>query len=329
MTGPPTALVLRALGLGDLLATVPALRTLRAVVPDHRIVLACPEAVGELVRVAGLVDEVLPSGELEPVAWTGPPPDLGIDLHGRGPPSHVLVQALTPRRLVVFGTPDLPGPVWRPDEHESYRWCRLLVEGLVEGRGARCNPDDRRLPSPPEEPPTADAVVVHAGAASGARRWPAERFAQVAAALSGEYRVVLTGSAAEREVALQVAASAGLDETAVLAGKTTLPALAALVAAARLVVCGDTGVAHLASAYGRPSVLLFGPTPPAWWGPPPGPHTVLWHGCTTGGVLAGDAAVGGRRVGDPHAAEPDPALLAITVGEVLAAVHERLSTAGA
>jgi ADP-heptose:LPS heptosyltransferase len=70
------------------------------------------------------------------------------------------------------------------------------------------------------------------------------------------------------------------------------------------VLAGDTGVGHLATALGRPSVLLFGPTSPSRWGPPPdGRHVVLWKGST----------------GDPHADEPDPGLLRITVDEVLEA----------
>ena len=44
--------------------------------------------------------------------------------------------------------------------------------------------------------------------------------------------------------------------------------LAALVAHARLVLAPDTGVAHLATAYGTPSVVLFGPVPARHWGPP-------------------------------------------------------------
>lgn len=299
----PRVLVLRQLGLGDLLATVPALRALRAALSDSWVVLACPAAVGALMLEAGLVDEVPATGELEPVAWTGPPPDVGVDLHGCGPASHVLVQALRPRRLVAFGTADpyVPGPPWRRDEHESHRWCRLVQTEL----GGPCEPDDRRLPPPAVPAPVRGAVVLHVGAASGSRRWPPDRFAAVAAALAADARVVLTGSVSERPLAEQVADAAGLPDTAVLAGRTTLRELAALVAAARLVICGDTGVAHLASAYERPSVLLFGPTPPTWWGPPPaGPHTVLWHGSGPG---------------DPHAAHPDPALLAITVPEVLAA----------
>ena len=118
--------------------------------------------------------------------------------------------------------------------------------------------------------------------------------------------MVVTGAPAERPLATEVAARAGLPPDAVLAGRTDLLGLAALVAGARLVVCGDTGVGHLATAYRTPSVLLFGPTPPAEWGPPDRPeHLVLWPGT-------------GR--GDPHGAGPDEALLAVRVSEVLAAV---------
>ena len=84
--------------------------------------------------------------------------------------------------------------------------------------------------------------------------------------------------------------------------------LLAVVAAARLVVCGDTGIGHVASNYRTPSVLLFGPVAPARWGPPADPvHRV---------VFAGDGT------GDPHGTDPDPALLRITVPEVLDAVRQ-------
>ena len=87
-----------------------------------------------------------------------------------------------------------------------------------------------------------------------------------------------------------------------LAGTLDLPGLADVVGRARLLVCGDTGVAHLATALGTPSVLLFGPVSPARWGPAVDPHlhTVLWHG---------DGA------GDPHGPEVDPALAAVTALE--------------
>jgi ADP-heptose:LPS heptosyltransferase len=145
---------------------------------------------------------------------------------------------------------------------------------------------------------------VHPGAADAARRWPAERFAALARAEREAGReVVVTGAAGEAALARRVAAAAGLEAGAVLAGRTTVMELAALVAAAGRVVCGDTGVAHLATAFATPSLVLFGPTPPERWGPPAATaedrarHRVLWAG----------------RRGDPHAAEPDEGLLAISV----------------
>jgi ADP-heptose:LPS heptosyltransferase len=298
-------LVYRAIGLGDALTGVPALRALRRARPDDEIALAAPATLAPLIGLADVVDRVIPTAELEPVAWEGPPPGLAIDLHGNGPASRTLLERLAPGRLVAFERPG--GPRWDPAEHERVRWCRLLHEEL----GIAGDPDDVRL-RPPDDPPAhAGVVLVHPGAASGSRRWPAERFAAVARHLADTgHDVRLTGSAAEGPLAEEVRRRAGLAPESVMAGRTDLLELAALVAGARLVLCGDTGMAHLASAYATASVILFGPIPPSAWGPPPGPHTVLWHGA-------------GRR-GDPHGALPDPALLEIGVEEVVEAVDARL-----
>jgi ADP-heptose:LPS heptosyltransferase len=63
-------------------------------------------------------------------------------------------------------------------------------------------------------------------------------------------------------------------------------------------------VAHLATALGTPSVVVFGPTSPYEWGPPPQrrEHRVLWRGTT----------------GDPHGEAPEAGLLAVGVDDVLA-----------
>lgn len=301
-------LVYRAIGLGDFLTGVPALRALRRALPDHELLLAAPEIQRPLAKLVGAVDGLLPTEELAPVDWSGPPPDVAVDLHGNGPASHRLLDALSPRRLVAFETPD--GPRWHADEHERVRWCRLAYWAF----GVAADPDDVRLTVPSVVPPLRRAVVVHPGAASGSRRWPADRFAAVAAwAASLGLPVGITGSPAEAPLAEEVRRRAGLPTDALLAGRTDLAQLAALVADARLVVSGDTGTAHLASAYGTPSVVLFGPTPPSRWGPPSGPHVALWHG---------------TEVGDPHGDAPDPALLRITVPEVVRAGEALLQLVG-
>jgi ADP-heptose:LPS heptosyltransferase len=310
----PTALVLRALGVGDLLTGVPALRGLRGALPEHRIVLAAPTALAPLVRLSGAVDALHPASGLSGLGWNGARPDVAVNLHGRGPQSSRLLMALRPASLLAFGcaTAGCEGPDWDPTEHEVERWCRLVREHL----GAGVDVADLRLAYPTAPSPYPGAVVIHPGAAYAARRWPWQRFAAVADELRRDgCTIVVTGSADERPLALSVAAAAGLDASAVLAGRTSLEDLAALVSRAALVVCGDTGVGHLATAYGTPSVLLFGPMPPSLWGPPQnGLHTVLWRG---------------RQVADPMADRVDPALLRIEVDEVTSAARAQLRAAAA
>lgn len=306
--------VLRALGLGDLLTAVPALRGVRAGFPDHELVLAAPAIFAPLVDLAGaLVDTVVDVDFRDrvgvlPDVLAGP--DVAVNLHGRGPQSHAALAALGPRRLLAFADPDHTpgGPGWREDEHERRRWCRLLAH-----HGVAADPDDLSLDPPPTPGGELDitrfagATVIHPGAASAARRWPIDRWATVARHEREHGRtVVVTGGTDESGLADAVARFAGVDAGAVLAGRTDVVDLAAVVAAAGRVVCGDTGVAHLASAFATPSVVLFGPTPPARWGPPDAAHHVtLWAG----------------RAGDPHGDAPDPGLLALTVDDVLDALE--------
>jgi len=266
------------------------------------VVLAAPAALADLAALCGAVDRVLPTEGLGALDFPDRP-EVAVNLHGRGPQSHQALLDLHPAELVAFASPLVgnPGPLWDAEEHEVNRWCRLIAEAWC----AEVHPSDLLL-RPPDKTygVPAGAVVIHPGAAFESRRWGVERFAAVAQALhrAGE-RVVVTGAPSEVGLAEQVRDRAGLPAAAVLAGRTDLLALASLVCGARLVVCGDTGIAHLASAYATPSVVLFGPTAPARWGPPSsGPHVVLWHG--TG-------------QGDPWADDVDPALMEISVDEVL------------
>jgi ADP-heptose:LPS heptosyltransferase len=303
-----TVYVLRALGLGDLLAAVPALRGLRRHFPDAAIVLAAPANYRDLALLTGAVDEVVPTAALGDVQPLDEPPMLGVNLHGAGPQSIAHLLGVAPQAMLTHRHPDhpeVPGPDWLEDVHEVDRWCRLLGWAEID-----CFADDLDIARPPRDPVVRDAVVIHPGAAAPSRRWPPDRFATIAAELADQgYDVVITGSRAERGLAEQVASSAGLPESAVLAGQLDLLDLVTLVADARLLVCGDTGVAHVATATGTESVLLFGPTPPSRWGPRRlERHHVLW---------AGD-------VGDPHADQPDPGLLSLSTAEVLDTVRTAL-----
>jgi ADP-heptose:LPS heptosyltransferase len=297
--GARRLVVLRALGLGDFLTAVPALRALAAAFPDHRRLLLAPAWLEPLVALLdGAVEGVVDTeGRAKvpaalPAAAHGA--DVAANLHGRGPQSHAALRAARPKRLIAFACPEAghrDGPSWREGEHEVARWCRLLTES-----GLPADPAALDLAAP-RGTRRHGATVLHPGAAAPARRWPAERWAAVARAERTAGREVLVSAGpGEEETAVSVAAAAALPPNAVRAGGDVYR-LARMIAGAGRVACADTGVAHLATALGVPSVVLFGPTPPAEWGPPSerGRHRVLWAG----------------RRGDPNGPAPDPGLLEI------------------
>ncbi len=301
--------VLRALKLGDFLTAVPAYRALRRAYPAAEIVLAAPRALAPLVelrrRRAGPHRRHRRAGPASRRAarcrrWrstcTGAARSRTGCCSRRGP-----------RRLIAFRheavAASRDGARFDPAEHEVARWCRLLAEA-----GIPADPSELDLAVPPVLVPRRlrGATLIHPGASSESRRWPVERWTEVARAEQRlGHAVVLTGGPDEVARTRAIADAAGVPSTHVYAGRTSLRELAALVAAAGRVVCGDTGIAHLATAYRRPSVVLFGPVAPAAWGPPERPyHRVLWSGT----------------VGDPHADRVDPGLLAIPAERVIAAL---------
>lgn len=313
--------VLRALGLGDLLTGVPALRALRRAFPEHEVVLAAPADLAGAVAACGAVDRLLPAAApgrgVPEIPWTGPPPQVAVDLHGNGPASHDAVRRLGAEVVMGFAHPDSPwlhGPPWLPDEHERARWCRML--GWY---GIAADPDDLRLPAPAGGSAAPGAVLLHPGAGAPARMWPAERFAAVARALhAAGLGTVITAGPGEAALAHRVADLARPADPLVVT-EPSYEELAALVAEARAVVAGDTGPAHLAAALGTPSVVLCGPVAPALWGPPRDVrHRALWH-APAGGPL---------RPGDANGPEPDVRLLRITPQDVLGALREIAGHAG-
>ena len=168
----------------------------------------------------------------------------------------------------------------------------LPVSEAAEARIAAILPDSQPL------------VLLHPGAGWGAKRWPAQRYGAVAAALAAQgYAVVVNRAPGEESLAADVVRSSG---GCAMDVATDMAELIAMTRRSALTIGGDTGPLHLACALGKPVVGIFGPTDPARNGPYGVPFRALRHP--------------GSRRDHARRSEPEAGLLTIGVDEVLAAV---------
>lgn len=122
---------------------------------------------------------------------------------------------------------------------------------------------------------TVPFVLINPGAGWGAKRWPADRYASVAARLRGAgYGVVVNAGPGEESLAEEVVSLSGGAATAL---RSSISELIAVTRRAALVIAGDTGPLHVACALNKPVVGIFGPTDPARNGPFGGRFRVLRH----------------------------------------------------
>lgn len=294
---PQRIVVLRALvGLGDFLCAVPTWRSLRAAFPEAKIILIGSSQIKPLFdRFRHYLDELwefpgfpgLP--ELTPQLEQIPlflqyvqsqHFDLAMQMHGSGTVTNPLIKLFAARVCAGFFAPG----EYCPDErsflpylaHESEvrRYLRLLEYIGVPSQGEELEfplseEDEQALQEIPEAQQlrTGEFVCIHPGASTPLRCWSPAGFAAVADELASlGLQVVLTGSQHEIELTKSVAAKMQADSLN-LAGRTNLGALATLLTRARLVVCNDTGVSHLAAALKVPSVVVFTISDPDRWAP--------------------------------------------------------------
>jgi len=292
---PGRVAVFRALQLGDMLCSVPALRALRTHAPRARITLiGLPWAAAFAERFAHYIDEFIPfpgvPGFPEQTPDLGALPrfiaetrerrfDLAIQLHGSGELSNLVVLAFGARNYGGFvragAVPPAPGFMgWPEDEPEIWRYLRLMQFLGVSPRGvalefplADRDWEEYAALARVHDLQPGQYVCVHPGARLLTRRWPTERFAAVADELANVVpRIVITGSADERALAARV--QGAMRRPAVnLSGHTRLGSLAALIAGSRLLLCNDTGVSHVAAALGTPSVVISSGTDVRRWAP--------------------------------------------------------------
>lgn len=269
--------------LGDAVMSVPALRAIREIFPHAHIAVLAKPWVGDLYARETAIDGVIP--------YVGTRREIADRLRAQRFDAAILLQNAFNAALVTWmaGIPvrigyrrDARGPllthaipVPEPGDiprHERFYYLELLrraglmerfpdcdairLDGLHEARaGGRKKLAELGMDGP--------VVGISPGAAYGsAKRWPADRFIEVARAFSP---VVLFGSEGERPLCEEIAAS--VPGALNLAGRTTLREFIDIAAACRLFVTNDSGAMHVASALAVPTVTVFGATDDTTTGP--------------------------------------------------------------
>lgn len=294
---PPRRIaIFRALYLGDLVVSVPALRAIRAQFPEAEITLiGLPWAASFARRFSRYIDRFVGFPGYPGIHEMPVDParthrfmeeqraygyDLVVQMQGNGQTSNRFALALGSPVTVGY-YPGVPssgltlGAVYPDRQPEIYRDL-----GLAALLG--CDDLDPTLEFPLFEEERREAarflsqahnksrplIGIHPGASRPSHRWPADYFAALADRLSREAgaSIFFTGVAKEMDT---VAAVIDRMSTQVsnLAGRTSIGVLAALIEQCDLFISNDTGPAHIADALDTPSITLFGPVEPRRWAP--------------------------------------------------------------
>jgi len=289
-----TVLVVSPNWLGDAVMALPAVADIRRHAATTRLVVAARAGVAGLWTMVGGVDEVVIIPRPRGASRWRTIGSIAAALRGTGADTIVLLPNSLQSALAAWrsGVPQRWGyrrnvrrwlltravRVPRGLVHQADYYRRLVAElGIANGdRVPRLDVPAAIVDAARDRlteagwTPGARLVGIAPGAAyGGAKRWPPERFAAVAAELARAHGVqpVLLGAEADRAFACTIEAeldkighSGTLPRALNLAGRTDIPQLAGALTLCAAFVSNDSGAMHLAAAVGTPVAALFGPT---------------------------------------------------------------------
>jgi len=272
--------------LGDAVMAMPAVEAIAKGRPDLELTVVTPSNLAPLWRRMPGVDRVIPLparrklfSSARTIREAGPfdtailfPNSLRSALEARLAGVGYCAGYGNSSSLWLLKTSPPPLPPMHPPEHHGRRYLRLArwLGAEITEHGPLIAP---RIAAKPETQRRdfegAVTLACCPGAEFGpAKRWPAERFAEVAAKVAQRRHChwLLLGVAKDQPITEEIADALGNSATD-LAGKTTLDELIGTLAGCRLLLTNDTGTMHLAAALGVPLVAIFGSTEPILTGP--------------------------------------------------------------
>jgi heptosyltransferase-1 len=283
-------LIVRLGALGDIVHAVPAAAALRNAFPDARIDWLVEARHRPMVDLVSVIDRAIVLERPSIAGWLDVSRrmrevryDVAIDFQGLMK-SAVLARASGARRVIGFSIWHLREKGARPFYSEIHRDTpaeradHIVRQNLALLRSLGVTDVTIRFPLADVSSRALEEIygvlggrhpfaLINPGAAWPNKRWPPDRFGEIAGFLRdvrGLTSFVLWGPGEEGLAGAVVETSGGAARVAPL---TRLADLLALSRAASLMVSGDTGPLHIAAAVGTPTVSLFGPTDPQRNGP--------------------------------------------------------------
>lgn len=342
----PRFLLIRLGSMGDIVHALPAAASLRAAFPEARVDWLVEARWQDLLALNPDLTNVIP---VDTLAWRRAPMrartwrslaglrrtlrearyDAALDFQGLYK-SAVLARLSGAARRIGFAQEFAkePGAARFYTERVRPPGNTHVIEmnlALAQAAGARETTPRFPLPVRPEDESAVDTLlsthrlrdffVLSPGGGWGSKCWPLERYTMLHNVLARErgWRTVVNAGPGEEPLVREFMDRARVSQPVHF--PLTLRQLVALLKRARLLVSGDTGPLHLAAALGTPVVGLYGPTDPVRNGPC-GRRAVVVHHREQATITY------------KHEDETSPAMLAITVEEVVAAVHRCLEAAG-
>lgn len=325
----PPVLIVGLNWLGDSLMAMPAIQAFAKAFPEKRRVLLVKPKLAELWALQPAIDET----------WTCPPTLNGLpQTVARIRQQRFATAFILPNSFRSALLPFLGGVPERVGLRGHYRHY-LLTRTIPPPPAARqlhqkhenaaifgVRLDENELPRlrwPADDSEKAQKILsanqrwagLIPGAARGkAKRWPAEYFSALGRLLQARHHcgIVLFGSAADQELCGRINSDLG-NKTVNLAGRTSLPELAALFARCAAVIGNDSGGVHLAAAAGAAVIVIYGLTAPAKTRPLGRKVVVLQNSSTAARDIPRDSPAAEkclRKISPEHAADACQALLA-------------------
>jgi lipopolysaccharide heptosyltransferase II len=293
--------------LGDAVMALPAIADVRRGLASAHLAVAARPAVAPLFQLVPEVDETVVLAGRAALGRIATWAAIGAELNGLGFDAALLLPNSIHAALIATraGIPER----WGYASGVRRRWLTRSVprhaaghqadyyRRLVAALGFPNGPREPRVTVPDAARSAADRLLAGAGwngsaplaalaagaAYGGAKRWPPERFGELAAALAADgVQCAIVGSAADAETAADVALACqsharGALPMLDLTGRTDLPALAGVLTRCRALITNDSGAMHLAAAAGVPVTAVFGPTDEHATRPIGDAHAVVMH----------------------------------------------------